>query len=424
MAPNYVRVGVRIRPPFEDEIADELAEEPGGGGWRPAVSVVEAREGQAVAAPRAREKRAKFAYDYAFGPEASQADVFDAVAAPVVDAVAAGGARARRAPGLGFYAEGLREYVVRAGARRRSDVRAAPAAARRLWGRAGRGPAAPGARQRHRRALRRRRGRRRLRRAAHARGTAPAALAPPRRGRRRGTRPARQAAPRDGRSPPPSAGPPLAAETQSTLQFASRCARVALGPRGAAGGGGAARAPGAAVDYAAEARARARARAMEAEAGARERRQRAKFEATIARVRADAAAGPRAAAGAAGARRAAAGPRGRAARRRGGGGGPRGGPRRRRRRRDGRHVPPRVLEHLVATNAAAQRSARQRALHPDARRALPWSGARGPAASPPPPRRPAAPRREEEEGEADSAYSQLDAESAYSELDDDYSQLG
>ena len=93
MAPNYVRVGVRIRPPFEDEIADELAEEPGGGGWRPAVSVVEAREGQAVVRLELGEKRAReFAYDYAFGPEASQADVFDAVAAPVVDAVAAGGA--------------------------------------------------------------------------------------------------------------------------------------------------------------------------------------------------------------------------------------------------------------------------------------------------------------------------------------------
>ncbi|KAH8067668.1 hypothetical protein JL721_7363 [Aureococcus anophagefferens] len=61
MAPNYVRVGVRIR--------------------------------QAVVRLELGEKRAReFAYDYAFGPEASQADVFDAVAAPVVDAVAAGGA--------------------------------------------------------------------------------------------------------------------------------------------------------------------------------------------------------------------------------------------------------------------------------------------------------------------------------------------
>jgi len=86
-----------------------------------------------------------------------------------------------------------------------------------------------------------------------------------------------------------------------------------------------------------------------------------------------------------------------------------------------------VLEHLVATNARLRAQLRHAsALHPDARVApLPWSGAAaGPAASPPPPRRPAAPRREEEEGEADSAYSQLDAESAYSELDDDYSQLG
>ncbi|KAH8052379.1 hypothetical protein JL722_10212 [Aureococcus anophagefferens] len=106
MAPNYVRVGVRIRPPFEDEIADELAE--AGRRRLAAGRVVVEREGQASCASSSG-KRA-FAYDYAFGPEASQADVFDAVAAPVVDAVAAGGAR--HAPGLGFYVEGLREYVV------------------------------------------------------------------------------------------------------------------------------------------------------------------------------------------------------------------------------------------------------------------------------------------------------------------------
>ncbi|KAH8061735.1 hypothetical protein JL722_3686 [Aureococcus anophagefferens] len=320
MAPNYVRVGVRIRPPFEDEIADELAEEPGGGGWRPAVSVVEAREGQAVVRLELGKKRAReFAYDYAFGPEASQADVFDAVAAPVVDAVAAGARTARflqiyndtihdllaparrratatdqpstrrrggrgaprraadpsraapRARGPGGAAkrtgprllvEGRREYVVRAGARRRSDVRAAPAAARRLWGRAGRAP------------------------------------------------------------PPQALGNVIAALCGDAAAGGGcrRAARAAPAP--------AARAPASALAAAAE-------------------------------------------------------------------------------------RPARQLRHASA-------------LHPDARVApLPWSGAAaGPAASPPPPRRPAAPRREEEEGEADSAYSQLDAESAYSELDDDYSQLG
>ncbi|KAH8059331.1 hypothetical protein JL720_13893 [Aureococcus anophagefferens] len=345
MAPNYVRVGVRIRPPFEDEIADELAEEPGGGGWRPAVSVVEAREGQAVVRLELGKRAREFAYDYAFGPEASQADVFDAVAAPVVDAVAAaartavfaygqagtgkshtmgilegpagapdrggprrpgpdapprpavGRGRARAAPSAAAGAQ-RRASTARAGdgvvprprARARGTPRAAPVlsvvlgapgAAKKLLfvDLAGservRRTSSAGARLREAKSInaslaarRQRRARDRDRAARRRSATSsprsaatprPAAAAGARRTRTGagGAGSGRAAAARAARAPGGPAEtalvatvgrPPLAAETQSTLQFASRCAR-ALGPRGAAGGGGAARAPGAAVDY-------------------------------------------------------------------------------------------------------------------------------------------------------------------------------
>lgn len=91
---NYVRVGVRVRPPFEDELGDD-ADAGGAGGWVPAVSVASDGPGASAAvarleldATRARE----FAYDHAFGPETSQAEVFDTLAAPVVDAVLERGA--------------------------------------------------------------------------------------------------------------------------------------------------------------------------------------------------------------------------------------------------------------------------------------------------------------------------------------------
>ena len=87
MASNYVRVGVRVRPPFEDEIVDEFAEA-ATGEWHPAVSVVDSASASAVVRLELGEKRAReFAYDYAFGPEASQREVFDTLAAPVVDDV-------------------------------------------------------------------------------------------------------------------------------------------------------------------------------------------------------------------------------------------------------------------------------------------------------------------------------------------------
>ena len=50
---QYVRVGVRVRPPFEDELEGGVGEDGDLEAWRPAVTVVESG-GAAAVAPTSR----------------------------------------------------------------------------------------------------------------------------------------------------------------------------------------------------------------------------------------------------------------------------------------------------------------------------------------------------------------------------------
>lgn len=81
-----IRVAVRMRPPLEEEV---LAD---GVKWRPAVSVVASRDGAVVRLEGGGERCREFAFDYAFPATSSQVDVFEQVAAPVIDEVLERGA--------------------------------------------------------------------------------------------------------------------------------------------------------------------------------------------------------------------------------------------------------------------------------------------------------------------------------------------
>lgn len=74
-----VRVAVRCRPLSERERADRQAE----------VVAVDAAAAQVVLRAAGEAPRA-FTFDRAFGPEASQAEVYDAMAAPLVESALAG----------------------------------------------------------------------------------------------------------------------------------------------------------------------------------------------------------------------------------------------------------------------------------------------------------------------------------------------
>ncbi|KAJ8603797.1 hypothetical protein CTAYLR_000205 [Chrysophaeum taylorii] len=76
---GFVRVGVRVRPPFEDEIEDEA--------WVPAVRVVAQGSTAVVRLEGAGERAREFGFDYGFPPESSQVEVFERMAAPVIDEV-------------------------------------------------------------------------------------------------------------------------------------------------------------------------------------------------------------------------------------------------------------------------------------------------------------------------------------------------
>lgn len=81
-----IRVAVRVRPPLEEEVLEDRVK------WRPAVSVVESRDGAVVRLEGGGERCREFAFDYAFPATSSQADVFERVAVPVIDDVLERGA--------------------------------------------------------------------------------------------------------------------------------------------------------------------------------------------------------------------------------------------------------------------------------------------------------------------------------------------
>ena len=88
--PSRIRVGIRCRPPFREEMEEE---EEGEEGFRPVVVLTPATEEGQMGLVQLRAGTTKtrdFRFDHAFGPESSQDEVYDTIARPVVSAVLTG----------------------------------------------------------------------------------------------------------------------------------------------------------------------------------------------------------------------------------------------------------------------------------------------------------------------------------------------
>jgi hypothetical protein len=97
---SRVKVGVRCRPPFQDEVARD--KQP----FRPVVTIIQGKKGDAdgtagrrnvgelpkvqLAVDRQGGRTRDFYYDYAFGPTCSPDEVYDTVAGPIVQDVLQG----------------------------------------------------------------------------------------------------------------------------------------------------------------------------------------------------------------------------------------------------------------------------------------------------------------------------------------------